>query len=372
MKARGAVLFASPGKWEVCDIELDPPHEGEVLVRMVASGLCHSDAHYTSGDQPPSALPLCGGHEGAGVIEAVGPSVSDLEPGDHVVLAFIPACGRCAMCGTGHQNLCDLGAKLQSGPQFDGTYRMHHEGQDVSQFLHISTFANWSVVSQHNCVKVPKDLPLETLCLLGCGVGTGWGSMVHAGEAQPGDTVLVMGVGGIGINAIQGARHVGASTIVAVDPVAFKRETAISLGATHTFEDMPAATEFVRSVTNGQGARVAVVTTDVLTGEYVAAAFKALAKAGTVVVTSIAALDHSTGIPVNLLELVAYQKRIQGALFGASNPTIDIPRQVRMYQTGQLKLDELITHRYRLDDINQGYDDLFAGRNIRGVVVHEH
>lgn len=365
-------MFESPGKWEVCDVEVDPPREHEVLVRMVASGLCHSDAHYITGDLPATALPFAGGHEGAGVVEAVGPSVSALAVGDHVVLAFIPACGRCVMCGSGHQNLCDLGSLIQTGPQLDGTYRMHLGERDVSQFLMISTFSNWSVVPEHNCVKVPNDVPLETLCVLGCGVGTGWGSAVNAAEVGPGDTVIVMGVGGIGINAVQGARHAGATRIIAVDPVAFKRDSALTLGATHAFEDIAAAAEFARSVTNGQGADSAVVTTDVVTGEHVAAAFSAIRKAGTVVVTGIAALQRSMGIPVNLLELVTYQKRIQGALFGATNPTVDIPRQVRMYQEGQLKLDELITHRYRLDEINQGYDDLFAGRNIRGVVVHEH
>jgi NDMA-dependent alcohol dehydrogenase len=372
MQVKAALLFDSPGKWEVCDVELDEPHEHEVLVRMVASGLCHSDAHYMTGDNTAPPLPFCGGHEGAGIVEALGPSVSGLAVGDHVVLSFIPACGRCRMCAKGRQNLCDLGRFIQAGPQIDGTYRMHHNGRDVHEFLMIGTFSPWSVVSEYNCVKVDDDLPLETLCLLGCGVGTGWGSAVNSAQVHPGDTVIVMGVGGIGINAVQGASHAGATTLIAVDPVALKRETALALGATHAFANIAEAADFARSVTNGQGADSAIVTVDVVKGEHVADAFAAIGKAGTVVVTGIAASKHQMGIPVSLLELVGSQKRIQGSLYGASSPTLDIPRQVQMYRSGQLKLDELVTRRYQLNEINEAYGDLFAGRNIRGVVVHQH
>jgi Zn-dependent alcohol dehydrogenase len=168
VQTEAALLFEIPGQFEVVDVDLDDPKDHEVLVRMVASGLCHSDVHYLVGDHA-GIVPMCGGHEGAGVVEAVGPGVRDLRPGDHVVASFIPACGRCRYCAAGRSNLCQLGAKLQLGPQLDGTYRMHHEGRDISQFLLISTFSAWSVVPEQSLVKVSNDVPPETVCLLGCG-----------------------------------------------------------------------------------------------------------------------------------------------------------------------------------------------------------
>jgi Zn-dependent alcohol dehydrogenase len=244
---------------------------------------------------------------------------------------------------------------------------MHYEGRDIVQFLMISTFSEYSVVPEYSVVKVPDDVPLETMCLLGCGVGTGWGSAVNSAEVEPGHVVIIMGIGGVGINAVQGAKHAGASTIIAVDPVAFKREKAQEMGATHAFDNVGEATELAMSLTNGQGADSAILTIDLVTGEHVGQGFAAIRKGGTVVVTGMSRRDQNN-IPVSLLELAGSQKRIQGSLYGASSPSYDIPRQVEMWRAGQLKLDELITRRYPLDGINEAYDDMFAGRNIRGVV----
>ena len=241
------------------------------------------------------------------------------------------------------------------------------DGTNVGQRAGISTFAAHTTVDVNSAVKVDKDLPLEKLCLLGCGVGTGWGSAVNSAEVGPGDTVIVMGIGGIGINAVQGAAHAGATNVIAVDPVAFKREKALELGATHAFADIAEADAFAKSVTNGQGADSAIVTVGVVHGEHVAQAFDAIRKAGTVVVTGVAPASE-IGIPVSLFELTMFQKRIQGSLFGASNPTYDIPRQAQMYRDGKLKLDELVTREYDLDEITQGYEDMHAGKNIRGVI----
>lgn len=221
MRTRAALLETIPGRYEVRDVELGEPRAHEVLVRYVASGICHSDVHFLVGDQV-GVTPMCGGHEGAGVVESVGPGVVDLVPGDHVVTSFIPSCERCRYCAAGRANLCQLGAKLQLGPQLDGTYRMHADGRPISQFMLISTFAPWSVVPEASLVRVPFDVPLETVCLLGCGVGTGLGSAINAAGVRPGDIVIVAGVGGVGINAVQGASIAGAAVIVAVDPKAFK------------------------------------------------------------------------------------------------------------------------------------------------------
>lgn len=371
MKSRAALLFESPGRWDVREVDVDPPKDHEVLVRMVASGLCHSDVHYNVGDQV-TAMPMCGGHEGAGIVEEVGAGVARLKPGDHVVTSFIPSCGHCRYCATGRQNLCQSGGRLQLGPQLDGTYRMHYEGQGISQFMLISTFSAWSTVPEQSLVNVPDDVPLETVCLLGCGVGTGFGSAVNAANVRTGDVVIVMGVGGVGINAVQGAALAGASAVIAVDPLPFKLEMAAKLGATKTFGHIDEAAEFARSITDGQGADSAIVTIDVVTGEHVAQAFDAVAKGGTVVVTGMASVKAHMGIPVSILTLAGYQKRIQGCLYGMGSPAVDVLREIDLYRAGHLKLDELITARYKIDDINTAVDDLMEGRNIRGVIMHEH
>jgi S-(hydroxymethyl)glutathione dehydrogenase/alcohol dehydrogenase len=335
---------------------------------MVAAGLCHSDDHLCSGDMPVMHFPLCGGHEGAGVVEAVGPGVESLQPGDHVVLQFIPSCGRCRWCASGMQNLCETGLFMLTGMQLDGTYRMHKDGHDIGQMAMISTFSQYTVASERSCVKIPDDIPLTEACLVGCGVPTGWGSAVVAAGVQPGDVTIVMGVGGVGINAVQGAAHGGASRIIAVDPVLFKRETALQFGATDVCETMHQATDLAQSLTNGQGADNAIVTVGVIKGEHVAQAFTAIRKGGTVAVTGIgSAMD--VGLPISLFELSMFQKRLQGVLYGSLSPSKDILRLLRMYQAGQLKLKELITRTYTLDQINEGYADLHAGRNIRGVIT---
>src|ERR1700689_2043653 len=207
----------------------------------------------------------------------------------------------------------------------------------------------------------------EKLCLHRCGVVTSWGSAVNSAEVGPRGTVIIMGFRRIGNHSVQGARHAGAAHVIAVDPVAFKREKALELGATHAFSDMADAAAFARSVTNGQGADSAIVTTGVVHGDHVAQPFDAIRKAGTVVVTGLAPIMEAQ-IPVSLAMLTLFQKRIQGSLYGASNPTYDIPRQVQMYRNGTLKLDELITREYSLDEVAQGYEDMHAGVNIRGVI----
>ena len=225
MQTEAAILWGPGEKWSVETIELDPPKAGEVLVELTASGMCHSDDHIVTGDLP-GITPIIGGHEGAGVVLEVGEGVSRLAPGDHVVFSFVPACGHCPSCASGHSNLCDNGAALLVGAQMDGTTRHHARGQDIWTMVCLGTFAHHTVVNEMSCVKVEDDIPLELACLLGCGVPTGWGSSVHAAEVEPGDNVCVIGVGGIGAAAIQGARIAGARNIIAIDPVAEKEELA--------------------------------------------------------------------------------------------------------------------------------------------------
>lgn len=373
IRTRAAIVRdPSSGRFEVTDVTLDDPRQGELLVKLAYSGLCHSDHHLVSGDSPPMHVPMVGGHEGSGVVEAVGPNTPGWEVGDRVVFSFVATCGECRWCNVGLTNLCQLGAHLLVGSRFrePDTFRFAlDDGTPVGQMCGVGSFAERTVVDVGSAVKLPPDAPLESVWMLGCGVGTGWGSAVNSAGTRPGDVVIVMGVGGVGVHAVQGAKHAGAMAVIAVDPVEFKRETALKVGATHAFATMVEAADFARTITDWQGADAAVVTVGVVTGEHVAEAFDAVRKAGTVVVTSIAANDV-VGIPVPLAALAAMQKRIQGALYGAGNPKADIVRQYDMYRAGMIELDALITNRYELDRVNEGYDDLLAGRNIRGAIVH--
>jgi NDMA-dependent alcohol dehydrogenase len=368
MRTRGAVVRAVPGEWEIVEIDVEPPRQGELQVALVAAGLCHSDDHVTSGDLSAPLLPLAGGHEGAGIVEAVGPDTPGWGVGDHVVLSWVASCGRCRFCASGMQNLCDLAAEILTGRRVDGSLRMSIDGSPIAQMTGLATFCERTVVDVNSAIKVDADLPLDTVVLVGCGVGTGWGSAVNAAETRPGQTVIVMGVGGIGIHAVQGAAHAGALHVIAVDPVEFKREMAMQVGATHAFSNIEDAAEFARSVTNGQGADAAIVTVGVLKEEHVLAAFEAIRKAGIVVVTAVGRRTERINVPAG--EMTLYQKRIQGALYGASSPSRDIPWMLDMYRAGRLHLDDLITTRYRLEDINVGYADMRAGKNIRGVIVY--
>ncbi len=375
MQTRGAIVRQAPGKYEVVDLEVDDPRPGEIQVKLVATGLCHSDDHVATGDIPVGVYPFAGGHEGAGIVTKAQPNHKGIKEGDHVVFSFLPSCGHCRWCASGQQNLCDLGAGLLAGSRWEDPtdFRLKLAGTDtpVGQMCGISTFVETTTVSADSAVKVDDDLPLDKVCLLGCNVGTGWGSAVNSAQVQPGHTVIVMGIGGVGINAIQGASHAGAANVIAVDPVAMKRENAQQVGATHGVETMEEATELAKSFTNGQGADSAIITVGIIKPEYVGQAMASIRKAGTVVVTALGNIAGTTPLPVSLADVTLFQKRIQGSLFGESNPNWDILRQVELYRSGVLKLDEVITKTYKLDQIAQGYQDMHDGKNQKGVVVFD-
>jgi NDMA-dependent alcohol dehydrogenase len=369
MKTRAAILRGTGQDFEVTELDLDGPKTGEVLIRYVAAGLCHSDEHLRHGDIVPR-FPLVGGHEGAGVIEEVGPGVTRLAPGDHVICSFLPVCGHCRWCSTGKSNLCDMGATILDGVLPDGTYRFHKDGEDLGGMCMLGTFSEYSVISENSAIKVDSDLPLDKVVLIGCGVPTGFGSAVHAAATEPGDTIAIYGIGGIGINAVQGAALAGARNVVAIDPIALKRETAEKLGATHSAATAEEAQQLITELTRGVGADKAIVTVGVVDSEVVTNAFNAIRKGGTVVVTGLADPSKTT-IEISGAILTLFEKRIQGSLFGSGDPFHDIPRMVELYQSGDLKLDELITTTYTLDQINQGYQDLLDGKNIRGVILYD-
>jgi S-(hydroxymethyl)glutathione dehydrogenase/alcohol dehydrogenase len=371
MKMNAAVLWEVNGDWNVEEVELDGPKDGEVLVSFEATGLCHSDHHIRTGDMAGAPLPMIGGHEGAGIVQEVGPGVRDLKAGDHVVASFLPACGRCRWCATGHQNLCDMGALILVGVQADGTYRRRARGRDVGAMAGVGTFAQYGTLSETSLVKIDDDLPLSRACLLGCGITTGWGSAVNTADVRPGDTVVVIGCGGIGSGAIQGARLAGAEKIVVVDIVESKRDKAFQFGATHFVTSMPEATALVAELTKGVMADSALLTVGLAEGPMIGEALDIVRKGGAVVLTAIASMaDVTPTLPMFFFTL--FQKRLLGSLYGEANPRADIPRLLSLYREGKLLLDEAVTAEYKLNDINEAYDDMLAGRNIRGVVIHDH
>jgi S-(hydroxymethyl)glutathione dehydrogenase/alcohol dehydrogenase len=369
MKTTAAVLHKPEQPFELMELDLDGPKDGEVLIKFTAAGLCHSDLHL-SGANLPVRYPIVGGHEGAGVIEDVGPGVTKVKPGDHVVCAFIPSCGTCRYCSTGRQGLCDLGATILEGCMPDGGFRRHAGGTDFGALCMLGTFAERGTISQHSVVKIDDWLPLETAVLVGCGVPTGWGSATYAGGVRAGDTVVIYGIGGVGINTVQGAVHAGAMYVVVVDPVAFKRDTATKFGATHAFASADEAAAKIAELTWGQMADQAVVTVGEVHEDVVTAAFNAIGKGGTVVVVGLTGNFAERAVHVSADELVLFGKTIKGTLFGSANPQYDIVRLLRLYDAGQLKLDELITRRYTLEQVNEGYQDLRDGKNIRGVITY--
>ena len=370
---QAAVLWQSGTDWKVEEITLDEPRQGEVLVRVAAAGLCHSEEHHVTGDVP-FAAPMIGGHEGAGYVEAVGPGVTLTQPGDYIVFSSIPNCGRCPSCARGRQNLCDLAATIGDGLQIGDHTSRHHvsAGQggdaDLTITCMVGCYARHTVVNEASVIPVDPAVPPEAACLTGCGVATGWGSAVYAGGVRAGDDVAVIGVGGLGSAAVQGARLAGARHVFAVDPVPFKREMAGKFGATHTAQDAAAAFELIREVTWGRMCDVVVLTMGVGRGDLMDDFIALTAKRGRIVVTNIHPVAD-THPRLSLIGLAQWEKQIVGCIFGSVNSRADIPRLLGLYRDGLLDLDSMVTSTYPLEDINQGYQDLRDGKNIRGVLV---
>lgn len=370
MKTRAAICWKEHTDWSVEEVELADPGPGEVLVKLAYAGLCHSDEHVRLGDLSlPEELggggpcPMVGGHEGAGVVEAVGEGVTTVSVGDHVSASFIPACGTCLPCSTGRQNLCDRGAETMAAPPRITAA----DGTPVPGMAGLGTFAEHMVVDQDSLVTVGDWYPLEAVALVSCGVSTGYGSAVNVADIRPGDTVVVVGVGGIGINAVQGAKAAGAAQIIAVDPVEMKREFAQTVGATHSASSIEEATPLVNELSWGRGANAAIITVGDATGDLFAPSMGMVGKGGTLVLTSLSHIMQNE-ITLNTFDLAMSQKTLKGNVFGGCNPRADIPAILRQYEAGNVKLDELITARYSLDDINQGYADMHSGKNVRGVI----
>ena len=348
MKTRAAVLRKAGTPWEITELELDPPKANEVLIQMEAAGLCHSDEHIRS--RGMARLPLVGGHEGAGVVMETGPGVTRVKVGDRVSCSYIPVCGKCRYCSTGKQNLCDAGKWAGVGCLQDETFRFHQNGEDFGGMCVVGSFAEYSVLSEWS------------------GVTTGFCSAVYAGDVRVGDVVVVFGTGGVGMNAVQGAAWAGAKHVFAIDPNEWKQQQALQFGATHAFGDPVKAKDVLIDLTRGQLADTVICTVGEMDNDVVKAAVDMTGKAGTIVITGVG--YYEMVLPGGIL--IGYHRRMQGSLFGGANPLYDIPMILSLWHEGHIKLNELITRTYTLDEINEGYQDLMDGKNIRGVVVHQH
>ncbi|CAM5769229.1 zinc-dependent alcohol dehydrogenase family protein [Bosea minatitlanensis] len=372
MKIRAAVLNESPvaapyaqsRPLRIEELDLAPPEHGEVLVRVRAAGLCHSDLSVIDGNRP-RPVPMVLGHEAAGEVVETGEGVDDLKPGDRVVMVFVPSCGHCAPCAEGRPALCEPGnAANGRGEMLGGGRRLSVHGQPVHHHIGVSAFAEHAVISRRSLVKVEADIPHEIAALFGCAVLTGVGAAVNTARIKAGETVAVVGLGGVGLSALLGAIACGAARVIAVDLAQDKLDLALALGATDAFKaDMPDAIEAIRQATKGgvdHGLEMAgsVKALDL--------AYQITRRGGTTTTAGLANPAHA--LSLSPVRLVAEERTLKGSYVGSCVPSRDIPRFIALYQRGKLPVDKLWTSSGSLDEINAGFDALNEGRTIRHIV----
>jgi S-(hydroxymethyl)glutathione dehydrogenase / alcohol dehydrogenase len=364
MHARAAVLYKTHEALELDDVEVLPPQQGEVLVRYVASGVCHSDLHVMQG-LTAHPLPVVLGHEGSGIVEAVGPNVNGVHVGDHVLTSYVPSCGRCPYCVVGRPNLCDLRDKPRH-LMHDGTSRFRKRDDEVFHYLQVSSYAEKAVLPEQNVVPIRKDAPLDVVCLVSCGVMTGAGAVINRAKVTPGSNVVVFGCGGVGLNAIQAAALMGAGKVIAVDVFDHKLEWSREFGATHTVNaKTDDALERIRDICGRGGADYAI---EAIGGApTIELAFLSVHRGGTVVVIGVS----PDGTRIQIDPMMLLQERIlTGTSFGSTRQRVDLPMIVDLFMDGRYKLRELVSRQVPLDELNQAYDALQRGEVRRSVVVY--
>lgn len=373
MKIRAAVLremgapppYAESRPLEVMEVELDPPGAGELLVRVAAAGLCHSDLSVIDGSRP-RVMPMALGHEAAGEVVEVGDGVDAFAPGDHVVLAFVPACGECEPCRAGRAALCEPGAAANAaGTLLSGERRLGElDGVPLNHHLGVSAFSEHIVVSEASAVKVDPELPFELAALFGCAVLTGVGAAVNAARIEAGQRVAVFGLGGVGLSALLGAVLQEAGTIVAVDVMPAKLDLALELGATHAVGAGPGAVAEIRELTGG-GADHAIET--VGSARVLAEAYAATRRGGST--TTVGLPDPTQMLSIPAVGLVAEERTLRGSYLGSSVPARDVPRFIELHREGRLPVERLLTHTLSLDEVNEGFDRLASGEAVRQAIV---
>jgi alcohol dehydrogenase len=346
-------------------IDLAPPGPGEVLVKIAAAGLCHSDLSVINGDRP-RPTPMALGHEAAGVVEALGEGVTDLAPGDHVVLVFVPSCGHCAPCAEGRPALCEPGAAANAaGTLLSGARRLSRDGAPVHHHLGCSVFAEYATVSRRSLVKIDASLALDEAALFGCAVLTGVGAVVNTAQVRAGASVAVIGLGGVGLASLLGALAAGARHVVAIDLSDAKLDLARALGATHTFNAGAAdCIDAVRAATGGGVEYAFELAGSVRALEL---AYRVTRRGGTTVTAGLP--PPTATFPLPAVNLVAEERTVKGSYIGTCVPSRDVPRYIALYQQGRLPVDRLMTGRLALADINHGFDLLHEGKAVRQVVV---
>ena len=373
MKIRAAVLnavgastpYAESRPLAIETLDLEGPGHGEVLVKIGAAGLCHSDLSVINGDRP-RPVPMALGHEAAGTVEDVGPGVTDLVRGDHVVMVFVPSCGHCLPCAEGRPALCEPGAAANTaGTLLSGSRRLSRDGSPVNHHLGCSAFAEYATVSRRSLVKIDRELPLEEAALFGCAVLTGVGAVLNTAKVTPGSTVAVVGLGGVGLASLLGASLAGARQIVAVDLAEDKLALARDLGATLTVNARdPDAVDAVKGATQGGVDYAFEMAGSVKAMEL---AYKITRRGGTTVTAGLPPPTHT--IPVPQVNLVGEERTIKGSYIGTCVPVRDLPRYVSLYRQGRLAVDRLMSGKLALEDINRGFDLLHEGKAVRQVVT---
>ena len=358
-----AVVAEQVNDFAVVDVDLDPPKTGEVLVKMKATGVCHSDLSIINGTIP-SGFPVVLGHEGAGIIEEVGEGVANVAPGDHVVLSFIPNCGECFYCVHQEPFLCAV--TKNDGNLLDGTSRVKRNGESIVVMSYLGNMAEYCVVPSVCVVAIDKSFDFKAAALVGCGVTTGVGAAIKTAEVEPGSTVAVFGCGGVGLNVIQGCRIAGAAQIIAVDLSAEKMEMAKAFGATDTVTPDGNPVKEIRTLTNGIGADYAF---DVVGhSKIIEACIKCTRRNGMAVLVGVGNFEDKFSVNAAILPFTA--KTIKGCMYGSANFKADFPMYLELYRQGKLDLDKLVTRTYTLDEAPQAFADLESGKNARGVIVH--
>jgi len=372
MQTKGALLWGANEEWSVESIDIPDPLPPEVTVKLSACGICHTDEHLVTGDLPVSHYPMLGGHEAAGEIVALGGAVSGYAVGDRVVLSAIPSCGHCRPCMLGYGAVCDLAYRTLSGESIaDNTRRIRARGQEVAPLCHIGGLAPYVTVHEYSLVKIEKEIPLDLAALLGCGVSTGWGAVVNVAEVKPGDTAVVMGLGGVGASASLACAASGAERVVVIDPVETKRDHAMALGATHFYSSLDEAREGLSEETWGQMADKVLITVGRMEASLLQDAIDLTGKFGVVVPIS-AGNFKANDVSLNLDGLRGYLRSIKGVIQNGGNPKLEITKLIGLYASGKLPLENLVTARYCLDDVNLGFQHMREGRNIRGLVTFDH
>jgi S-(hydroxymethyl)glutathione dehydrogenase/alcohol dehydrogenase len=365
MKTRAAVFEEPHRPFSVEELDVEPPRAGEVLVRVAAAGVCHSDWHLMTGaTQHP--VPVVPGHEGAGVVAAVGEGVTLVKPGDHVVLSWAPSCGDCFYCLHERPNLCGAFiGPLWNGTLMDGTTRLSRNGQKVYHWSTLSCFADYAVVPQESCVPLRKEVPLTVAALIGCAVTTGVGAVLNTARVRPGSVVAVLGAGGVGLSVILGAQLAGAAAIIAVDRSEAKCRLARSFGATETLLASPDVPAAIRGLTEGRGADYVFEAVGIPALQE--QGLDAVRPGGTLVLAGIVPMGSSTNLPGAIL--TRQEKTVMGTYYGTANPRRDFPLYADLYRRGKLDLDRLVSRTYPLEQINEAYADMLSGDTARGVIV---